>query len=248
MCWCNFVILRLANLYQGRCYITTWCIFVCLKMFGCIFLVTSLSCNMIICVCCALVVCTLIGFQNILQLREWKWQKYIHAWLFFNFLPNVSLLDFSVPERPSFLNVVKQSLDSLTLEWGPPKKNNGRLTGYTLKYQPGRTPPQNHPVFLFVIVSLTPSSPSTSAVNSTSELGPLRIKDFQAHETSFTLESLNSSMLYKLFLSARTIKGPGPNITEEAFTVIDTSELFPLGSHIANRKSMSDPVGIGKSF
>uniref|UniRef100_A0A8C9ZN34 Neuronal cell adhesion molecule a n=1 Tax=Sander lucioperca TaxID=283035 RepID=A0A8C9ZN34_SANLU len=43
-----------------------------------------------------------------------------------------------VPGPPSFLNVVNPGLDSLTLEWGPPMNNNGRLTGYTLKYQPGR--------------------------------------------------------------------------------------------------------------
>uniref|UniRef100_A0A8C9ZJJ8 Neuronal cell adhesion molecule a n=1 Tax=Sander lucioperca TaxID=283035 RepID=A0A8C9ZJJ8_SANLU len=42
------------------------------------------------------------------------------------------------PGPPSFLNVVNPGLDSLTLEWGPPMNNNGRLTGYTLKYQPGR--------------------------------------------------------------------------------------------------------------
>ncbi|KAM9503699.1 neuronal cell adhesion molecule-like isoform 27-T35 [Salvelinus alpinus] len=40
-----------------------------------------------------------------------------------------------VPGRPSFLRITKPSLDSLTLEWGPPYDRNGRLTGYTLKYQ-----------------------------------------------------------------------------------------------------------------
>ncbi|XP_070848182.1 neuronal cell adhesion molecule a isoform X6 [Chaetodon trifascialis] len=101
-----------------------------------------------------------------------------------------------VPGPPSFLNVLNPSLDSLTLEWGPPLKNNGRLTGYTLKYQP---------------------------VNSTNELGPVKVKNFLANETSFTLENLNSSMLYKFNLSAKTIKGSGPIITQEAFTVMDTT-------------------------
>uniref|UniRef100_A0A671YZE7 Neural cell adhesion molecule L1 n=1 Tax=Sparus aurata TaxID=8175 RepID=A0A671YZE7_SPAAU len=104
-----------------------------------------------------------------------------------------------VPGPPSFLKVVKPGLDSLTLEWGPPMKNNGRLAGYILKYQP---------------------------VNKTNELGPVKVMTLPANETTFTLDSLNSSMLYKFYLSAKTIKGPGPTITGEAFTVMDTSELF----------------------
>ncbi|XP_064865960.1 neuronal cell adhesion molecule isoform X10 [Oncorhynchus nerka] len=40
-----------------------------------------------------------------------------------------------VPGRPSFLRITNPNLDSLTLEWGPPYDRNGRLTGYTLKYQ-----------------------------------------------------------------------------------------------------------------
>ncbi|XP_028255197.1 neuronal cell adhesion molecule a isoform X1 [Parambassis ranga] len=101
-----------------------------------------------------------------------------------------------VPGLPSFLNVINPALDSLTLEWGPPVSHNGRLTGYTLKYQP---------------------------VNNTSELGPVKVMNFQANETTITLGNLNSSMLYKFYLSARTIKGSGPIITEEAFTAMDTT-------------------------
>ncbi|XP_040886064.1 neuronal cell adhesion molecule a isoform X3 [Toxotes jaculatrix] len=100
-----------------------------------------------------------------------------------------------VPGPPSFLNVLNPGLDSLTLEWGPPIKNNGRLTGYTLKYQP---------------------------VNTTNELGPAKVMTFLANETTITLGNLNSSMLYKFYLSAKTIKGSGPTITEEAFTAMDT--------------------------
>ncbi|XP_034143921.1 neuronal cell adhesion molecule isoform X17 [Esox lucius] len=40
-----------------------------------------------------------------------------------------------VPGRPSFLRIANTNLDSLTLEWGPPYEQNGRLTGYSLKYQ-----------------------------------------------------------------------------------------------------------------
>uniref|UniRef100_A0A3Q1FT36 Neural cell adhesion molecule L1 n=1 Tax=Acanthochromis polyacanthus TaxID=80966 RepID=A0A3Q1FT36_9TELE len=102
-----------------------------------------------------------------------------------------------VPEQPSFLNVVNHGMDSLTLEWGPPTNNNGRLAGYTLGYQPG--------------------------INYTSELGPVKVMTFLANETTVTLGNLNASMLYKFYLSARTIKGPGPNITQEASTAMDTT-------------------------
>ncbi|KAM6896395.1 neuronal cell adhesion molecule a isoform 2-T2 [Lycodopsis pacificus] len=105
-----------------------------------------------------------------------------------------------VPGPPSFLNAVNPGLDSLTLEWGPPTNNNGRLAGYTLKYQP---------------------------VNSTNELGPVKIMALLANETTVTVGNLNSSMLYKFYLSAKTIKGSGPIITEEAFTVMDTTRTQP---------------------
>ncbi|XP_069375628.1 neuronal cell adhesion molecule a isoform X5 [Paralichthys olivaceus] len=105
-----------------------------------------------------------------------------------------------VPGPPSFLKVLNPSLDSLTLEWGPPMNNNGRLAGYTLKYQP---------------------------VNTTNELGPVKVMTLMANETTITLSNLNSSMLYKFYLSAKTIKGSGPIITEEAFTVMDTAHTQP---------------------
>ncbi|XP_034718783.1 neuronal cell adhesion molecule a isoform X9 [Etheostoma cragini] len=105
-----------------------------------------------------------------------------------------------VPGPPSFLNVINPGLDSLTLEWGPPMNNNGRLAGYTLKYQP---------------------------VNTTNELGPVKVINFLANETTITLGNLNSSMLYKFYMSAKTIKGSGPIITEEAFTAMDT--MPPVG-------------------
>ena len=49
------------------------------------------------------------------------------------------LFSHAVPGIPAFLTVSDPGLDSLTLEWGPPKDQNGRLTGYTLTYQPGMT-------------------------------------------------------------------------------------------------------------
>ncbi|XP_068580135.1 neuronal cell adhesion molecule-like isoform X14 [Cebidichthys violaceus] len=44
-----------------------------------------------------------------------------------------------VPGVPTSLLVTNPNLDSLTLEWSPPHDRNGRITGYTLKYQPGNT-------------------------------------------------------------------------------------------------------------
>nr|XP_043891441.1 neuronal cell adhesion molecule-like isoform X23 [Solea senegalensis] len=41
-----------------------------------------------------------------------------------------------VPGAPTSLVVTNLNLDSLTLEWSPPHDRNGRITGYTLKYQP----------------------------------------------------------------------------------------------------------------
>ncbi|XP_032360955.1 neuronal cell adhesion molecule a isoform X10 [Etheostoma spectabile] len=117
-----------------------------------------------------------------------------------------------VPGPPSFLNVINPGLDSLTLEWGPPMNNNGRLAGYTLKYQP---------------------------VNTTNELGPVKVITFLANETTITLGNLNSSMLYKFYMSAKTIKGSGPIITEEAFTAMDTTRTKPtveMGKAVPNRQ------------
>ncbi|XP_017280361.1 neuronal cell adhesion molecule a isoform X3 [Kryptolebias marmoratus] len=105
-----------------------------------------------------------------------------------------------VPGPPAFLKAINPGLDSLTLSWGPPRRSNGRLTGYTLRYQP---------------------------VNSTNELGPLSVVTLEANETMFTLGSLNPSVLYKFYLSAKTIKGPGPNVTEEAYTAMDITLIQP---------------------
>nr|XP_057933263.1 neuronal cell adhesion molecule a isoform X17 [Doryrhamphus excisus] len=100
-----------------------------------------------------------------------------------------------VPGPPSFLQV-NPGLDSLTLEWGPPLNNNGRLIGYTLRYQPA---------------------------NATIETGLVKIMDFPVNETTVTLDSLNSSVQYKFDLNAKTIKGAGPSITKEASTFMETT-------------------------
>lgn len=79
------------------------------------------------------------------------------------------------------------------------------------------------------------------AVNDTNELGPPQLAEFLANQTTFTLENLNSSMRYKFYLSAKTIKGSGPFLTEEAVTVVNTCRfttkepffVFSLMNHSA---------------
>uniref|UniRef100_A0A3Q2Y196 Neural cell adhesion molecule L1 n=1 Tax=Hippocampus comes TaxID=109280 RepID=A0A3Q2Y196_HIPCM len=105
-----------------------------------------------------------------------------------------------VPGPPSFLNVLNPSLDSLTLEWGPPLHKNGRLIGYTLQYQP---------------------------VVNTTEAGPVTVMDFPVNETTVTLDNLNSSVLYKFHLSAKTVKGAGANLTKEASTIMESTHSRP---------------------
>ncbi|XP_041933918.1 neuronal cell adhesion molecule a isoform X7 [Alosa sapidissima] len=117
-----------------------------------------------------------------------------------------------VPGPPAFLHFTDLSLDSLTLVWGPPKQDNGRLTGFTLKYQP---------------------------VNNTSELGPMEEMTLPANETKLTLSSLKQSTRYKFYISANTIKGAGPTITEEAVTIIDTAFLRPPTSGVG--KGLTEP-------
>ncbi|XP_030631249.1 neuronal cell adhesion molecule isoform X4 [Chanos chanos] len=113
-----------------------------------------------------------------------------------------------VPGPPAFLKVTNPNLDSLTLEWGPPNEHNGKLTGYTLKYQP---------------------------VNNTNELGPLEELALAANETSVTLPNLKYSTRYKFYFNAKTLIGPGPSITEEAITVMD--EAHPVSPAFGNVSS-----------
>ncbi|XP_071753604.1 neuronal cell adhesion molecule-like isoform X19 [Centroberyx gerrardi] len=99
-----------------------------------------------------------------------------------------------VPGIPSSLIITNPNLDSLTLEWAPPHDRNGRLTGYTLKYQP---------------------------VNNSNELGPVKEVALPANETSVTLLNLKYSTRYKFYLNAKTVRGAGPAISQEAVTIMD---------------------------
>ncbi|XP_043350832.1 neuronal cell adhesion molecule isoform X37 [Dermochelys coriacea] len=103
-----------------------------------------------------------------------------------------------VPSSPSFLKISNPTLDSLTLEWGPPTHPNGILIAYTLKFQP---------------------------INSTHELGPLVEIRIPANETSLILSNLNYSTRYKFYFYAQTSVGSGSQITEEAVTIMDEGKL-----------------------
>ncbi|XP_053742742.1 neuronal cell adhesion molecule-like isoform X4 [Synchiropus splendidus] len=98
-----------------------------------------------------------------------------------------------VPGAPSTL-LINPNLDSMTLEWGPPQDRNGVITGYTLKYQP---------------------------VNTSNELGPVEELALPANETSVTLLNLKHNTRYKFYLNAKTLRGEGPAISQEAVTIVD---------------------------
>ncbi|XP_053174681.1 neuronal cell adhesion molecule-like isoform X6 [Scomber japonicus] len=103
-----------------------------------------------------------------------------------------------VPAAPSSLVITNPKLDSLTLEWNPPRDRNGLITGYTLKYQP---------------------------VNNSNELGPVEELALPANETSVTLFNLKYSTRYKFYLNAKTDKGAGPAISQEAVTIMDEGKM-----------------------
>lgn len=105
-----------------------------------------------------------------------------------------------IPGTPSFFKVSALDLDSLTLEWGPPHERNGRLSGYTFKYQ---------------------------TVDSKNDLGLLEELDLPSNQSSLTLHNLPHSTRYKFYISARTQRGAGPTLTEEAVTVLDRAMVSP---------------------
>nr|XP_033491821.1 neuronal cell adhesion molecule-like isoform X3 [Epinephelus lanceolatus] len=106
-----------------------------------------------------------------------------------------------VPSAPTSLVVTNLNLDSLTLEWNPPHDRNGRITGYTLKYQP---------------------------VNNSNELGPVEELALPANETSVTLLNLKYSTRYKFYLNAKTGRGAGPATSQEAVTIMDEALISQL--------------------
>ncbi|XP_061629770.1 neuronal cell adhesion molecule-like isoform X5 [Phyllopteryx taeniolatus] len=117
-----------------------------------------------------------------------------------------------VPGAPSSLTVTNPNLDSLSLEWNPPRDQNGLLTGYTLKYHP---------------------------VNNSNELGPEEELALAANETSVTLLNLKYSTRYKFYLNAKTRKGPGPAVTQEAVTIVDEAFMTHLDKDVGTGGSAS---------
>ncbi|XP_060100901.1 neuronal cell adhesion molecule isoform X15 [Heteronotia binoei] len=103
-----------------------------------------------------------------------------------------------VPSAPSFLKITNPSLNSLTLEWGPPTHPNGVLIGYTLRFQP---------------------------INSTHELGRLEEITIPANETTMIISNLNYSTRYKFYFNAKTSVGSGSQVTEEAVTIMDEGKM-----------------------
>ncbi|TDH09429.1 hypothetical protein EPR50_G00086710 [Perca flavescens] len=99
-----------------------------------------------------------------------------------------------VPGAPTSLVVTNTNMDTLTLEWTPPHDRNGHIIGYTLKYQP---------------------------VNNSNELGPVEELALPANATSFTLLNLKYSTRYKFYLNAKTVRGAGLAISQEAVTIMD---------------------------
>uniref|UniRef100_A0A8D0A3C5 Neuronal cell adhesion molecule-like n=1 Tax=Sander lucioperca TaxID=283035 RepID=A0A8D0A3C5_SANLU len=106
-----------------------------------------------------------------------------------------------VPGAPTSLVVTNTNLDTLTLEWNPPHDRNGHITGYTLKYQP---------------------------VNNSNELGPVEELALPANATSFTLLNLKYSTRYKFYLNAKTVRGAGLAISQEAVTIMDEGKFLTI--------------------
>ncbi|XP_072528693.1 neuronal cell adhesion molecule a isoform X3 [Salminus brasiliensis] len=103
-----------------------------------------------------------------------------------------------VPGAPAFLRIRDSNLDSLTVEWGPPVDEHGRLTGYMLKYQP---------------------------INNTDELKEMTLL---ANETSIILENLKYSTRYMFYLNAMTIKGSGPVVTTTITVMDEARPVGPV--------------------
>ncbi|XP_036963688.1 neuronal cell adhesion molecule-like isoform X5 [Acanthopagrus latus] len=127
-----------------------------------------------------------------------------------------------VPGPPTSLIVTNPNLDSLTLEWNPPHVHNGRITGYTLKYQP---------------------------VNNSNELGPVEELALPPNETSYTLPNLKYSTRYKFYLNAKTVMGAGPAISQEAITIMDEALISQPGIDVgAGNTQTSHPIAQSPSL
>uniref|UniRef100_A0A8B9L0A1 Neural cell adhesion molecule L1-like protein n=1 Tax=Astyanax mexicanus TaxID=7994 RepID=A0A8B9L0A1_ASTMX len=96
------------------------------------------------------------------------------------------------PERPPVLKATNSQGDSITLVWAPPLEANGVLTGYMLQYQ----------IF-----------------NETLDVDEANTVNISGRDTThWVLHNLESNSQYKFYLSACTVVGCGPAISEEGGT------------------------------
>uniref|UniRef100_A0A8C9W9N5 Neuronal cell adhesion molecule n=1 Tax=Scleropages formosus TaxID=113540 RepID=A0A8C9W9N5_SCLFO len=107
------------------------------------------------------------------------------------------------PGNPEFVRVTNPTLDSLTVVWGPPKEPNGRLTGYTLRYQPSES---SHCTLLPFLAKATYL------------VGIFILLPILKFETP---------VAGRFYINANTVMGSGATITEEGVTVIDEGKLQP---------------------
>uniref|UniRef100_A0AAR2LN09 Neural cell adhesion molecule L1-like protein n=1 Tax=Pygocentrus nattereri TaxID=42514 RepID=A0AAR2LN09_PYGNA len=107
--------------------------------------------------------------------------------------PSSSPLTFTtpqgVPERPPILRATNPQGDSITLVWAPPLEANGILTGYRLQYQ---------------------------LINETMEVDEAHTVNISGPDTTqLVLPNLKLHSQYQFYLSACTVVGCGPAVSEE---------------------------------
>lgn len=99
-----------------------------------------------------------------------------------------------------------------------------------LTLKPHLQPPPLLPIPLFNLSHYFPTSTpshysvtqtSTPVVNNSNELGPVEELALLANETSVTLLNLKYSTHYKFYLNAKTVRGAGPAISQEAAIIMD---------------------------
>ncbi|XP_036963696.1 neuronal cell adhesion molecule-like isoform X13 [Acanthopagrus latus] len=93
-----------------------------------------------------------------------------------------------VPGPPTSLIVTNPNLDSLTLEWNPPHVHNGRITGYTLKYQPALISQPG-----IDVGAALPVSPFVNVNSSVGESGALISWEYWGPENNIYVEYKNQN-------------------------------------------------------
>ncbi|KAI4881927.1 hypothetical protein NFI96_021097 [Prochilodus magdalenae] len=127
-----------------------------------------------------------------------------------------------IPEKPPILKATNPQGNSITLVWAPPLEANGILTGYRLQYQ---------------LINETMDVDNASTVNIS---GP--------DTTQWVLHNLKSNSQYKFYLSACSVVGCGPALSEEGDTVHTARQPFSFtSSHtvIATDNPTISPIGDG---